>query len=421
MSKAQKQRGAKPSRMQGLFNLLTGNDAANGSNNEAKQFAPDYALPLASATSTYFTQPGKAVWMGRDYARFAEEAYRRNVIAHRAIRMVAEAAASVPWKLSMQRPEGAVAVNQHPLLSLMECPSPRCQGTELIENMAVQRLLAGNVFLLAVGADSPREIYTLRPDRVQVIAGRGGLPAAYDYTVDGVTRRYPVDAITGRSQILHLKTFHPTDDWHGLSPVEAAAYSIDQHNQAAQWNQALLQNGAKPSGALVVKGEGSGNLSDEQFDRLKAEMQEQFSGAANAGRPLLLEGGLEWQEMSLSPKDMDFMEAKHSAARDIALAFGVPPQLLGIPGDNTYSNLAEARLALWEQTVLPMLDHFAAALNGWLVPMFPQREGHALKLSYDVDGIHALGLRREKLWKRLNEADFLTQDEKRKLAGVDGE
>ncbi len=84
-------------------------------------------------------------------------------------------------------------------------------------------------------------------------------------------------------------------------------------------------------------------MTADQFARLKAELEASFQGTRNAGRPLLLEGGLDWKAMSLSPRDLDFMEAKHAAAREIALAIGVPPMLLGIPGDNTYSNYAEAQ------------------------------------------------------------------------------
>lgn len=197
--------------------------------------------------------------------------------------------------------------------------------------------------------------------------------------------------------------------------MEAAAYSIDMHNQANNWNQALLQNSARPSGALVVKTQdnNSGNLSEDQYWRIKNQIDEQFSGSANAGRPLLLEGGLEWKEMSLSPREMDYIEAKHSVARDIALAFGVPPQLLGIPGDNTYSNLAEARLALWEQTVLPLLKSICDGLGIWLGSYYTSD----LKLEVDTNGISALAIRQEKLWQRLERATFLTDAEKRELAG----
>lgn len=129
---------------------------------------------------------------------------------------------------------------------------------------------------------------------------------------------------------------------------------------------------------------------------------------------MVLEGGLEWKEMSLSPKEMDFIDMKQSAARDIALAFGVPPQLLGIPGDNTYSNLAEARLALWEQTVLPLVSQLTEALNHWLVPFY----GEGVVLGYDLDKISALSPRREAMWKRVKDADFLTDEEKRALVGL---
>ena len=91
-------------------------------------------------------------------------------------------------------------------------------------------------------------------------------------------------------------------------------------------------------------------------------MEQSFQGARNAGRPLLLEGGLDWKAMSLSPRDMDFIELKHAAAREIALAMGVPPMLLGIPGDNTYANYQEANRSFWRQTVLPLANRTARAL-----------------------------------------------------------
>ena len=78
---------------------------------------------------------------------------------------------------------------------------------------------------------------------------------------------------------------------------------------------------------------------------------------------MVLEGGLDWKAMALSPKDMDFVELKNAAAREIALAFGVPPMLLGIPGDNTYANLAEANRALWRQTVIPLVRRVADDLS----------------------------------------------------------
>ena len=117
--------------------------------------------------------------------------------------------------------------------------------------------------------------------------------------------------------------------------------------------------------------------------------------------------------MSLSPKDLDFIEAKNAAAREIALALGVPPMLLGIPGDNTYSNMQEATRMFWRQTVLPIVARTAKALSGWLAPAY----GSPIELRADLDGIEALSTEREALWARIDKATFLTPNEKRAAAG----
>ncbi len=192
----------------------------------------------------------------------------------------------------------------------------------------------------------------------------------------------------------------------------AAQTPVDVHNAASGWTKALLDNSARPSGALVYAGPQGSTLSDEQFERLKAELEESFSGPRNAGRPLLLEGGLDWKALSLTPKDMDFIEAKAGAAREIALAFGVPPMMLGIPGDNTFSNYQEANRAFWRQTVIPLVARTQKSFGAWLQPAFGD-----VKLDYDVDRIDALAEERASEWARVDAANFLTIDEKREAVG----
>jgi HK97 family phage portal protein len=301
---------------------------------------------------------------------------------------------------------------KHALGRLLKAPNIGTGGAEFWTGVYSYKLISGNAYILALGAETPLELHTLRPDRVSVLAGKNGSSNGYRYSLGN--NKFKDYKFT---EVLHLTNFHPLDDWYGLAPVEAAAYSIDQHNQAGAWNQSLLQNGARPSGALVVKqpnGEAGGNLSEDQYNRIKAQIDNEFAGSHNAGRPILLEGGLDWKEMSLSPKDMDFIEMKNSAARDIALAFGVPPQLLGIPGDNTYSNLAEARLAFWEQTIIPLVNNLVDELNNWLTPKF-ERD---LVLEADLDSVPALAPRREAMWDRVNGASFLTAEEKRKILKI---
>jgi HK97 family phage portal protein len=365
----------------------------------------------AGGPVTWLGTPGPN-WTPRTYADFAAEGYRKNVIAFRSVRTVSEGAASVPWKLF----DDGRMVSEHPLLEVLDRPNPLQGGNELFETVYGHLLIAGNAYLEAVSDSQalPRELYALRPDRMKVVPGPQGWPAAYIYTLASRSHRYAVDVLGGKTPILQIKTFNPLDDFYGLSPIEAAAFGIDIHNSAGAWNKALLDNAARPSGALVFDaGDGPGSLTPSQFDRLKADLAEHYQGARNAGRPLLLEGGLKWQAMSFSPADMDFIESKHVSAREIALAFGVPPMLLGIPGDNTYANYQEANRALWRQTILPVLDKTADALNGWLAPKF----GPRLKLAYDIDAIPALSAERDAMWSRIENASFLTLNEKRRAAG----
>lgn len=358
---------------------------------------------------------GAARWTTRAYENLAQEGYRKNVIANRCVRMVAESAASVPWTLF----RGDRRLTRHPLLDLLKRPNPMQGGAELFENFYAFLNIAGNSFLeVAETIDgAPGELYVLRPDRMKVLPGPNGWPMGYEYSLSGQSHVYAVDAVRGRSPVLHLKTFNPLDDLYGLSPLEAAAFGIDIHNAAGAWNKALFDNAARPSGALVFEPQdgSNGTLSQEQFDRLKDEMERTYQGAANAGRPLLLEGGLRWQQIAFSPSDMEFIQGKYVSAREIALAFGVPPMLLSIPGDNTYSNYQEANRAVWRQTILPLLDKTCSALNNWLIPRF----GSDLRLDYDRDAVPAITADRDAAWLRVNGAVFMTLNEKRAAVGLD--
>ncbi len=372
-----------------------------------------------------WTTGGQPVWTPRDLAALAREGFTKNAIVYRAVRMIAEAAASVPLFLF----DGEREIDTHPLLALLARPNPMQCGPDLLEAWYGHLMVAGNSYLEAVSvAGVVRELHVLRPDRMKVVPGPDGWPEAYDYTVGGQTVRFEQDAGEGVRPILHMGLFHPLNDHYGLSPLEPAATGIDLHNASGAWNKALLDNSACPSGALVYTAK-DGQLTPEQFDRLKAELEESFQGAKNAGRPLLLEGGLDWKAMAFSPKDMDFIAARNVAAREVALALGVPPMLLGIPGDNTYSNYAEANRSFWRQTVLPVVKRTAKALSGWLAPSFVGSEPSAvpeqpaLELRPDLDAIEALSTEREALWERVRRSDFLTVNEKRAAVGygaIDG-
>jgi HK97 family phage portal protein len=362
-----------------------------------RKSAPADARPFVPAwLQTSAAEEGFA----RSYHAQFEEVFRRNPVGQRAVRLVAGMLGSLTV-------DGPSTSSGQAAVALI-----KAEG--LLEGIAANLLLHGNAYvqLIADDRDVPAELVQLRPERVSVVCDESGWPVAYLYRAGAQVRRFErVDALE-RRQIAHIRALHPRDDHYGMGCLEAATPAATVHNRAAKWNRALLDNAARPSGALSYEPADGSVLSDEQFKRLKEELANEFSGGANAGRPLLLDGGLKWQALSLTPADMDFVALKEGAARDIALAFGVPPVLVGLPGDATYANAREAGRALYWQTVLPMagrtLDALGAMLGDWL---------GEVKLAVDTDQISELADDRAKLWEQVGAAGFLSDSEKREMLG----
>lgn len=345
---------------------------------------------------------GSGVTIGewpRSYEAQLREGYAGNAVAQRAVKLIAQSVAEAP-----------ITASDPALLALI---TARSGGQALLETIAAQLLLHGNAYVqvLRDAEGGAAELFALRPERVAVECDAAGWPAAYRYTVGSTIARLNADPV--RPQVIHIKTFNPADDHYGVGALGVASAAVAIHNAAARWNKALLDNAARPSGALVYDPGDGGNLSNEQFARLKAEMEAGFQGAGNAGRPMLLEGGLKWQALSLSPAEMDFVGLKAAAAREIATAFGVPPMLIGLTGDATYANFKEASRALWRLAVLPLagtiLMAIAQGLSGWF---------EEAALSVDVNRVLALAEDRERMWRVVGGASFLSDAEKRDMLGV---
>lgn len=335
------------------------------------------------------------------YEARVRAAYLDNPIAQRAVKLVAEGLAGAP-----------LTASDPALLTLV---TARSGGQALTEVVAAHLLLNGNAYVqLLTDADGHiRELFALRPDRVTVEPDARGWPVAYRYRAGDRVTRLVADDPGGRPQIVHLKAFHPLDDHYGLGSLGVSSGAVATHNAATRWNKTLLDNAARPSGALVHDAGDGSVLSREQFERLRAEMDASFAGGGNAGRPMLLDGGLKWQPLSLSPADMDFMALKNAAAREIATGFGVPPMLLGIAGDATYANYREANRALWRLAILPVADTIFAGIAQALAGWYP-----GARIAVDLNHVTALAEDRAQLWAQVSGADFLTNDEKRAMLGL---
>ena len=341
-----------------------------------------------------FQNSVQAKWTPRQYSALVKEGYEKNVIVYRCISLIARGVASVTWKS-----ESNLGV------SLLSSPNANESWSCFMESLVTSFLCSGNAFvLIEVNKEGdPVSFKNLRSDRMHIKTEDEEI-VSYEYTINGKSRSYGVNEQL--LKIVHLKSIHPLNDWLGLSPIEVAAMAIDQHNAVSTHNVSILQNGGRPSGVFIWKGEGY-PLTAEQKANLRESIGSLYSGQQNAGKIAVLDGSLEWKEMGLSPKDLDFVEGKHVAAREIAQVFGVPTMLIGVPGEATYENYKEARFHLWEDTILPLLDRIQTAFGKQLNMSF----------SYDMNKIPALAPRREALWSKISNASFLSQEEQREALG----
>lgn len=347
---------------------------------------------------------GSAISPTRDPRQLAREGYQQNAIVYRCVSVTAKAVASIPVGVFAN---GVRVDNQ--LAQLLKRPNPSQGWGAFMEDLVSFLALTGNSYTegIAVGG-KVKELWVHRTDRMKIRPGRFGI-GQYVYQAGGSEKVWDVDPVTQASPILHVKYWNPLHDFYGQSPVESAANCVDQHNLAGAWNQSLLQNSARPSGILQYEG----RLTDAQYEKLKSEIATMYEGSRNAGRPMLAEQGLKFIATQMTPAEMDWINGRNMSAREIALVFGLAPQMLGIPGDNTYSNYGEARQALYEDLAMPLLDFILDDMNAWLSPLYK-----GLELKKIVDDIPALAGKRQQRWATVASADFLTINEKREAVGL---
>lgn len=370
--------------------------------------------PSTAQRNGFWGELARRKSMQREGRGYAEEGYQICVVAYRCVDVIAKALATIPMQLV--NAEGD-EVDTHKVLDLLKKPNPLQGWPQLCRNLAGFYGIAGNSYMEFIkGGDIiPGELWIWQPYAMQVVEPRKGfIPVAWVYE-DGEPehrRIWEVDLITGSCDLLQWKTFSATSLWFGMSPMQAAAYAVDQHNGASVWNQKLLDNNASPSGALVTEK----SLTEEQFGKLKEEMATSYQGAVNSRRPMLLEGGLKWEQYSFSPQEMDWLAGKLSSAQDVAAAYGVPLQVIPLPGSQTFANYEEARLALWEDVVIPLHRDLCEALTTWLLPKFEGTEG--MRLQGDMSKIPALEKRRADKATAINQAGYMTLNEKRESVGL---
>ena len=359
--------------------------------------------------------PG-AVWTDNTYEKFADEAYLKCAVSYRCMSKIAESVAVPSWSVWRKLGDGKrERIDGHPVEAILSRANPRQTFNRILEATSSHLMINGNGWVESVGPISgpnvgvPQELWALRPDRMKVDVDGQGEIANYLYTLNGKTATFPVDA-NGRSNILHLKRFHPLNDWYGMPLVQPAAREIDTFNESTTWNMRLLQRDGRPG--LIVKL--IGMIAETQRIAIQKELNEKYSGGENAGRNMVLAGesGTGADPFTLSPKDMDWNTGTLTVARNVCMVYGVPPMLIGIPGESTFANFREADLQFVESTVFGWLNYIRAEFSNWFFGDEP------LFIDFNKDDFPSMEYKREMLFKRLTDATFMTVNEKREAAGL---
>lgn len=354
---------------------------------------------------------GSSVGIAENYGSQAKEAYKKNVIVYVAVSRIAAAVSDLPYQvfvdakeLTAKSDKGIKSRGLHPVLKLLKQPNPLQTYREFMRWGSTYGLISGNLYMRGNVLSSGKlyEIDLLRPDRVELKVKDGRLNS-FEYSLESQVFKYPIDPLTLDSDILHIKDPNPLDDLYGMSPITAASLGISQNNKLSEWNGSLLDNSARPSGLVSLKSDGTGGpgLEQEQLDDIASRFNQKYFGKENAGKVLFLTGDMEWKTLGMSPKEMDWVLSKSTTARDIALAFGYPPYLLGMAEGSTFNNVSEARLSLYQETVIPLARRILEGLSSFLSRKF----GQEIEVKLALDQVEALAPFREGQRKQSRE-DF---------------
>lgn len=371
---------------------------------------------------SYFLYGDEGVFL--DYtsnSKLAYEGFIKNIITYKCITLIVDQAKQLKYVLHTKNKKGELTskLDAHESLNLLRRPYPGMSETDFKERLFAQYLIYGINYIQKLykkdpgiyQSTPPMLMYPVRPDQIQPIEGAGHMNSKYIYTPqyeESVT--FQVNKY-GQSNLMIMKKFNPMSDYTGLSPVIPAGYSIDTHNAACKWNYSLLRNGAKPSGILTVPADVE--LEESEMLRIKARLEAQ-TGPDEAGKPILLEGGMTWQQISIDPDKMSHNETERQAAYKIALAWGVPMELLNME-HSKFENKRTAYRQLYEDAVLPLVGAYMDTLNMDYIPLF----GDDLYVKADMSHTMVMQDAQNEQMEKLEKITFLTKNEKREKLGYE--
>jgi HK97 family phage portal protein len=347
-------------------------------------------------------------------ARLATEDLYKNHVMYRCIDQLARAVASTPWMVVSEDGSPATSRKAKRVMQVLNNPNPIWSRAALIYYMTASYMTAGQAFIVKVnGVDGVQEIWPSPAGKTEIVVSNSGVGISA-YTVRGGTdeKVYPVSP-EGKSDM--ARWWKPTlaeDTMNGQSAASVAHEPLKLHNMFMERQLDFMMNSIHTSGILST----DVTVPDEQMTNIADKLRLFKNGKRRSGDLFVISGAKwEFQELSSEIDKLLPLDAKNSAARDIALTMGVPAMILGLPGENTYANYSEARRSFWIDTIIP---YYLDPLQSMLTQAFFD-VGDGVLIRADYDSIPAVREARREQFKMAEGASFLTIDEKREVLGYD--
>lgn len=314
-----------------------------------------------------------------------KEGYKASAWVFRSVGLRANAVASVPWFVEVKRGDAWERKPDHPLQILIDEPNPKMSFSTLLRYMIAHLDLAGNAYWLKVrqGEGVVLELWPLMPQSVTPIAGGDELITGYRVS-NWPKPLLPLD-------IAQVSYINPSNFTIGQSPLQAAAKAVDVDNAAAAWQKISLQNRGVPDGVFMTEGE----MTEGQFEEARRQIREQYANQDNARTPWVL-GGAKWEQMSLSPVEMDYLNTRNMTREEIGVVYGTAEMLASLASANRAS-AETVRKSFWLDTIVPLLDEIKPALNLTLAREFGN--SREIRIVYDTSGVDALQTNEQDLLK----------------------
>lgn len=283
-----------------------------------------------------------------------------------AIKRISDAVSQIPFQLQNTVTGQIIKAYDKGIIGLFEMPNPYQRRVDFIEAIIISLELTGNAFIELVRDPKgrPIEMYCLNPSRMTIIPSKTDYVAGYAFSVNGRSILFPRDGI------VHIKYHHPNNDFYGFSPLTAARIPIEVDGSANEWNHNFLLNGAWPVGAL----ETDNDVDELEIKRIHKQLKQTVQrGKDQAGRLLVLTGGLKYNKLSISPKDADWMSARQLSRDEILAIFGVPYAVAGLfSTEQTTARSAGVELQIkqfYRTTIFPKVEKIMGAFNRQVIPL----------------------------------------------------